>query len=147
MQHRWDTPSRKPCIPPVSPQGYMVTDEEKNKWNNKQDAISDLSTITNVGFDHMNVLGNTIKEIAINKLGVVKDNVPFVTIENDEINDLIIKSEKEIMDVINGQKVSDFKRIDLLTDDVIEIIDETDQNNLMDKKFGAKIDVNSATKK
>ena len=43
---------------------------------------------------------------------------------DDNINDLIIKSEKEIMDVINGQKVSDFKRIDLLTDDVIEIIEE-----------------------
>ncbi len=43
---------------------------------------------------------------------------------DDNINDLIIKSEKEIMDVINGQRVSDFKRIDLLTDDVIEIIEE-----------------------
>ena len=31
-----------------------------------------VSLITNVNFDHMNVLGNTIKEIALNKLGVVK---------------------------------------------------------------------------
>ena len=43
---------------------------------------------------------------------------------DDHINDLIIKSEKEIMDVINGQKVEDFKRIDLLTDSVIDIIEE-----------------------
>lgn len=43
---------------------------------------------------------------------------------DDHINDLIVKSEKQIMDVINGQKVSDFKRIDLLTDGVIEIIEE-----------------------
>lgn len=43
---------------------------------------------------------------------------------DDNINDLITKSEKQIMDVINGQKVSDFKRIDLLTDSVIEIIEE-----------------------
>ena len=43
---------------------------------------------------------------------------------DDHINDLIVKSEKEIMDVINGQKVSDFKRIDLLTDSVIDIIEE-----------------------
>ena len=43
---------------------------------------------------------------------------------DDHINDLIVKSEKQIMDVINGQKVSDFKRIDLLTDSVIEIIEE-----------------------
>ena len=43
---------------------------------------------------------------------------------DDHINDLIVKSEKQIMDVINGQRVSDFKRIDLLTDSVIEIIEE-----------------------
>ena len=43
---------------------------------------------------------------------------------DDHINDLIVKSEKQIMDVINGQKVSDFKRIDLLTDSVIDIIEE-----------------------
>lgn len=48
-----------------------------------------VSLITNVNFDHMNVLGNTIKEIALNKLGVVKPNSNFVTIENDEINDLV----------------------------------------------------------
>ena len=48
-----------------------------------------VSLITNVNYDHMNVLGNTIKEIALNKLGVVKENVPFVTIENEEINELV----------------------------------------------------------
>ena len=40
------------------------------------------------------------------------------------INDLIASSEKQIMDVINGQKVEDFKRIDLLTESVIDIIEE-----------------------
>lgn len=43
---------------------------------------------------------------------------------DDNINDLLVKSEKNIMDVINGQRVSDFKRIDLLTDGVIDIIEE-----------------------
>lgn len=43
---------------------------------------------------------------------------------DDNINDLIVKSEKQIMDVINEQRVSDFKRIDLLTDSVIDIIEE-----------------------
>ena len=41
---------------------------------------------------------------------------------DDNISELIVKSEKQIMDVINGQRVSDFKRIDLLTDSVIDII-------------------------
>lgn len=43
---------------------------------------------------------------------------------DDNISDLIVKSEKQIMDVINEQRVSDFKRIDLLTDSVIDIIEE-----------------------
>ena len=43
---------------------------------------------------------------------------------DDNISDLLVNSEKKIMDVINGQKVSDFKRIDLLTDSVIDIIEE-----------------------
>lgn len=54
-----------------------------------------VSLISNVNYDHMNVLGNTIKEIAINKLGVVKNNIPFVTIENEEINELVIKTCNE----------------------------------------------------
>lgn len=43
---------------------------------------------------------------------------------DQNIRDLLATSEKEFMDVINGQKVSDFKRIDLLTDSVIDIIEE-----------------------
>ncbi|MBR2891572.1 MAG: bifunctional folylpolyglutamate synthase/dihydrofolate synthase [Bacilli bacterium] len=37
-----------------------------------------VSTITNVSFDHMNVLGNSLEEILSNKLGIVKKNIPFV---------------------------------------------------------------------
>lgn len=51
-----------------------------------------VSIISNVSFDHMNVLGNTLPEIAYNKLGIVKENVPLVTISNDIINDLIIET-------------------------------------------------------
>ncbi len=35
--------------------------------------------ITNIGYDHMNILGNTLEEIAINKLGILKPNVPMFT--------------------------------------------------------------------
>ncbi len=43
---------------------------------------------------------------------------------DDNLTDLLAKSEKSFSDVINRQKVSDFKRIDLLTDSVISIIEE-----------------------
>lgn len=51
--------------------------------------IPEISIISNVSYDHMNLLGNTLQEIGSQKLGIVKKNVPFVTIENEEINDLI----------------------------------------------------------
>jgi dihydrofolate synthase / folylpolyglutamate synthase len=38
----------------------------------------ELSVITNIGWDHMNMLGNTLKEIAFEKAGIIKQNVPVV---------------------------------------------------------------------
>ena len=37
-----------------------------------------LSVITNIGFDHMNVLGNSLLEIASQKAGIIKENIPVV---------------------------------------------------------------------
>ncbi|MDD4243736.1 MAG: bifunctional folylpolyglutamate synthase/dihydrofolate synthase [Bacilli bacterium] len=38
-----------------------------------------LSIISNVNYDHQNVLGNTLEEILAQKLGIVKHQVPLVT--------------------------------------------------------------------
>ena len=37
-----------------------------------------LSVITNIGFDHMNILGNSLPEIAAQKAGIIKENTPVV---------------------------------------------------------------------
>ncbi len=37
-----------------------------------------LSVITNIGYDHQNILGNTLEEIAIQKAGIIKQNTPVV---------------------------------------------------------------------
>ncbi len=37
-----------------------------------------LSVITNIGYDHMNLLGNTLPEIAFEKAGIIKPGVPVV---------------------------------------------------------------------
>ncbi len=37
-----------------------------------------LSIITNIGYDHMNILGNTLEEIAFEKAGIIKQGVPVV---------------------------------------------------------------------
>ena len=36
------------------------------------------SVITNIGFDHMAILGNTLEEIAFEKAGIIKPNIPVV---------------------------------------------------------------------
>ncbi|WP_379019922.1 bifunctional folylpolyglutamate synthase/dihydrofolate synthase [Parapedobacter deserti] len=37
-----------------------------------------LSIITNIGYDHTNMLGNTLQEIAMEKAGIIKPGVPVV---------------------------------------------------------------------
>lgn len=38
----------------------------------------ELSVITNIGWDHMNLLGNTLEEIAFEKAGIIKEGIPVV---------------------------------------------------------------------
>src|SRR5687767_10464656 len=38
----------------------------------------ELSIITNIGWDHMNILGNTLEKIAFEKAGIIKASVPVV---------------------------------------------------------------------
>jgi dihydrofolate synthase/folylpolyglutamate synthase len=45
--------------------------------------LPDLSVITNIGFDHMNLLGNTLPQIAFEKAGIIKPNIPVVIGEHN----------------------------------------------------------------
>ena len=38
----------------------------------------ELSVITNIGWDHTNLLGNTLEKIAFEKAGIIKQNIPVV---------------------------------------------------------------------
>lgn len=40
--------------------------------------VPELSVITNIGMDHMNLLGDTVELIAAEKAGIIKKNVPVV---------------------------------------------------------------------
>ena len=43
-----------------------------------------LSIITNIGYDHMDMLGNTLEKIAGEKAGIIKENVPVIVSETQE---------------------------------------------------------------
>lgn len=42
----------------------------------------ELSVITNIGWDHMNMLGDTLEKIAFEKAGIIKKNIPVVVGES-----------------------------------------------------------------
>jgi len=47
----------------------------------------ELSVITNIGWDHMNMLGNSLEEIAAEKAGIIKEGVPVVIGERKKETD------------------------------------------------------------
>ena len=46
--------------------------------------VPEVSVITNIGWDHMNILGDTLEKIAIEKAGIIKQNIPVVIGEADD---------------------------------------------------------------
>ena len=55
-----------------------------------------LSIITNIGWDHTDLLGDTLSKIAFEKAGIIKQNTPVVIGEKQlEIDDVFIKKTNE----------------------------------------------------
>ena len=78
----------------------------------------ELSIITNIGFDHMDILGNTLEKIAWEKAGIIKQDVPVVIGETTEETKKVFiqKSEEkhsaiffaeEKYDVVSAKSVND----------------------------------------
>lgn len=56
-----------------------------------------LSLITNIGWDHMNMLGNTLPEIAGEKAGIIKPNIPVIISERQvEVAGVFINKAAEV---------------------------------------------------
>lgn len=74
-----------------------------------------VSVITNISFDHMQMLGNTLAEIAGEKAGIIKPTIPVVIGEKqDEIIDVFIEKAKNC----NSQLIiaSETEKIELPSD-------------------------------
>ena len=71
---------------------------------------SDISVITNITFDHMNILGNTLQQIAYEKAGIIKKDE--LCIFSDNLPDLkkeIDKRTKNSVNVIEKYKNMNIK--------------------------------------
>tara|TARA_R110002049_G_scaffold25018_4_gene88245 strand:- start:238 stop:1446 length:1209 start_codon:yes stop_codon:yes gene_type:complete len=58
--------------------------------------IPEISVITNIGLDHTQFLGETLPEIAFEKAGIIKKNIPVVIgEEQEEVKDVFISKAKK----------------------------------------------------
>jgi dihydrofolate synthase/folylpolyglutamate synthase len=60
----------------------------------------ELSVITNIGWDHMNILGDTLQKIAFEKAGIIKENIPVI------VGEVSNETEKIFGDVAAEQNSS-----------------------------------------
>ncbi len=57
----------------------------------------ELSVITNIGYDHMRFLGDTLEKIAKEKAGIIKKNIPVVIGETqEEVREVFIKKAGDL---------------------------------------------------
>jgi dihydrofolate synthase/folylpolyglutamate synthase len=53
----------------------------------------ELSVITNIGWDHMNILGDSLAKIAFEKAGIIKNKVPVVIGETSQETEQVFKDK------------------------------------------------------
>jgi len=59
--------------------------------------LPELSVITNISYDHMQLLGNTLEKIAFEKAGIIKENIPVVVGERQaEIIKVFVQKASEL---------------------------------------------------
>ena len=72
-----------------------------------------LSIITSIGIDHEEFLGNTLKKITTEKLGIIKNtNNIIIAKQNKEVGNFIFKKLKKMNSVYYYNKDYKFKKID-----------------------------------
>lgn len=57
-----------------------------------------LSVITNIGHDHMDILGDTLEKIAAEKAGIIKKHIPVVVSETQPETELIFREKAKNSD-------------------------------------------------
>ena len=91
-----------------------------------------LSLITNISFDHTDILGDTLPKIAFEKAGIIKPNIPVVISEKNSETENIFKEKaiSENSSIFFGEdyyKILDFKENNLLLE--MNVLDLFSQQN------------------
>ena len=120
----------KPCIQKIEPSFFEITvgmafdyfAQEKvdiaiietglgGRLDSTNVIEPELSIITNIGFDHMALLGNTIEAIASEKAGIIKKETPVVIGASDSVTKKVFeeKANKEKASIYFAEDFLDFK--------------------------------------
>ena len=83
-----------------------------------------ITLITSISLDHQQFLGNTIPEIALEKAGIIKENVPLV----------LYSQSKEAMDSIIGVANSKNSKVILNDLEKIELLENTKNGQIINYK-------------
>ena len=70
-----------------------------------------ISIITNIGFDHVDILGKTIEEITMQKAGIIKPNNDVIECYQDKVTDIIKKEcekKNSKLHLINPEDVENY---------------------------------------
>lgn len=68
----------------------------------------EISIITNIGLDHQNILGSTLKDIAKEKAGIIKENIPTLIGPNIKVKSVfqaICKVKKSMLHIVGNNTV------------------------------------------
>ncbi len=96
----------------------------------------ELSVITNIGFDHTDILGNTLEKIAFEKAGIIKPNIPVV------IGETTSETKKVFLDKAKEMKAPIFFAEKKFTIVSVNSVDETLQIELLNNNTGTKLKYN-----
>lgn len=72
-----------------------------------------VSIITSIGYDHLNILGKTLPEIAVQKAGIIKEGSQTVIFEQEkDVNDVFIRtcsSKNNKLHIISNNDISNYR--------------------------------------
>lgn len=94
-----------------------------------------LSIITNISFDHQNLLGNTLQEIASEKAGIIKRNIPVVIGKKDNATSAIfiqkaseenasisfVEDDNQSLKIIKSESLTSFHYLNTTTNTAFSI--------------------------
>ena len=90
-----------------------------------------VSVITSISLDHMNILGDNLKDIAKEKAGIIKEGVPVILYPQEkEVEEVILKIAKEKNSKVYLVKKEDGRLIDINYEDLYQNVEIKSYKNI-----------------